>query len=1306
MKILQNVFVRKIMATAMIGVMLFMGAVPVESYGRETPEQEKTTAMEYLAQNYTNARIITNGGDGITLKGTTCSIGLKIPSSGSSITSFRLKTEGSSSNYISGWYVTDTSWQSGTNAWTPSNPGSRAFIRPVAEEGPKTFTATLKLFDRNTVSVDEVNAGTAEALASQDFTIVILPAPQSYQVTFKVIDKDTKADISGAMVTVKKDWSTVSPIDGKYIFEEGETVTLTVEASGYQKYSNSSYQASKTGEEIIELAPIQNSRITFNVKDNNGNAIDGAEVSVTKGYYPTIAPNDDGSYTLEDGTEYRYRVSAVNYDSKSGSFTPSGGDETIEVELAKNISQYKVEFSVKDELGAAVNDTAIKVTYEEYDYDYYEYVTYEVNPGSDGTYPLNKGTEYTYTVEKDGYKKVSGTINPSGDDDKIVKDVILKAAVAVDPADQAKVDAVKAKFDGEFGALRPDFAVDENIARMVLDKIGKYEGIDVTGITVALNSSSDTTYIEENGNIKYVNGALNTLGGTNSQNVNCTFAFALNGAEAVSASKTVTVCWNRDYFNTKIREEADALTWEKIKNANDTQDNVSSDLTLPQCMGTSVRAVWSEIEWFSSNSDAISFEDTGYGLIAAKKGVVHPQEKDTEVVLTAKFKANNTVINTNVEKVEDFEIFTKSFKVTIKGTGEAKPTEEELQEILNRYYTDDLLKDFNSGETLDINNCQSDIQLPRYTKIKDDNGDFIFKNGEITVTSSETDVISVLGYRANVDVFQNEDKTVNLVVTFTRDGVTATKTIPVKVKSITEEMLDAELALMEKVKAHYFDGINDGQYKDERSVTGNLKPFQEAAMGADGKLVWSYNIDTNTGEGIIADGYFDDPWEMESAGYNKFKSSNSAVVQNENLVVHRQEVSTEVTVTSWLSSAKYGKFAQSHPDNEKLQKLFRQPVEAKLLIKGTKNTFEGLKDAIDAAKTFSEKISEGTEPGQYPAGAKKKLKDAISEAEAVANSEEATEEELESAAIALNGVLADVKASQIAEEINITVRINKEHNKQGETRILSVSSSDAENAGFSKADSMVNTVTVLDALAAIHQKLYGEDFERNPEEYLVVNASGYITKIFEENNSNVGFLVNNRVPADEITGIGSTCASSVLKNNDILNIFLYGDVKEYSDMYLYFDNAELNTVEGEIASLKLYGFKPAWQGEVSPQKNCRVVIKDYNKNIIWEGTTNGDGITEFRIEKTGVYTAEVVEAPYDYFVAPFAVINVEKQEDAKPAVDNEDPENDADNQKQPEKIVSVKTGDEAAVYVWAAIAIVSLVVIIAVYVLSRRRKYQ
>ncbi|MDO4472952.1 MAG: hypothetical protein Q4C17_07365 [Bacillota bacterium] len=914
-----KLFLKRFAGLVLALVLAITGAAPLQVFAGEVED----AARAYLVENYiNNNKVITTGGDGVvkSADGLTYTIGTKT-SSGASISSIRLKMEGSSSNYKTGWYISKDNPYIFYKA--PSLNTSRSITgRP---ETDYSFTATLKLFAAGTES-SAIDDGTAEALATQDFTFILKAEPPKPQVTFNPVDSVTKETISGAKVTVEYNWSTLTAnSDGSYTLETDKTYTVTASADGYNKYSNSAYVPDAAGGKVeLPMAKIQKSTIAFAVKDSLGNMIPDATIQVKQGYYTIVSPQADGTYSLNNGTSYSYTVSAANYSGVTGTITPSG-DETIAITMSKNINTYKVIFDIKDTDGNTVNDSIIQVTDENDE---------EVSPNSDGSYSMSKLNEYSYSISAEGYKTADGAITPSGDEETITKTIKLEKNQPVDAEDLEKVNAVKAKFNSELGALRPNYATDKNICELVLSKIRGYSDIDTEGVTVELKTTEDTNYIEENGDIDYVSGDLNQFG-NNSKNVRCSFVFKYNGAEATTDNRVVTVCWDRDYYNGKINNEADSLSWDTIKSGNTDISAVETDLTLPQIMTNSARTAWSNIKWTSSNPDVIAIESTGYdSLVDPKKGKVTPADKDTDVVLTAEFTANDSALNSYVEKVSDFATVTKTFKVTVKGTGTSLPTAESLQELLDKYYTAADLKDFVSQEILNTNAVEGDIQLPRYTRITDESGQPVFNNKEIEVTSSNTDILTINGYRANVDVFagKNETESVDLIITFTRDGISVSKTIPLKVKMITDAMLEEELKLMEIAKANYFAGINDGKYLNSQSITGNLHPFKEMTLDEQGKPAWAYDTASVTGTGIIADGYFDDPWAMEAAGYNLFKSSNNNVIKHENLLVTRPESATDVTITSWLSSSRYGKYAVNHPDNEKLQKLYKQEVSVTVTV--------------------------------------------------------------------------------------------------------------------------------------------------------------------------------------------------------------------------------------------------------------------------------------------------------------------------------------------------------------------------------------
>lgn len=1295
-------------------------------------------AMKYLQDKYVAAttKIIS----GSTQEKDTCHAILP-----SSKDSFRLAYESGTgtSLYKSGWYINDKKETEGLiepakGSWVSRNPLSINITHPKTD---KTFKLTLKLFPSGTED-DVINGETTSmdnsaALASQEFLITVTgkgqtETPSTFDVSFTPVDSETNAAVAGAKITLEENWSTVYPTNGVYKGLSNKIYTLKITADGYQDYKEN-FTPSQSGEVKIPMTKTSYSTIKFNIKDSSGKNIDGATVKVKQGDSDIIKPQADGSYNLKNDVTYNYTVEAANYTSiNSVSFIPSG-DQTIDVTMTKNISEYNVIFKPVNSNDEDIANAKITVTYDEED-DWGDEETITVNPEKDGSYKLNKYTTYAYAITANGYENATGTYKPSGDDEDITKKITLKSTKTIDPADQEKVDAIKAKFDKD-SVLRPQYGTDTNITNLVLRKIQGYTDLTTDGVSVELKTSGDTDYIKDDGTIVYKTGALNQWG-MNFTNVTTVFIFKAGNAEAQSADKTATVCWDREYFKSQMQKEADSLNWDTIKGRNIKADDVTSDLTLPQCMGSSAMQVWSQVTWTSSNPSVISIEDPEFdAIINPKKGVVHQPEQDTEVTLTATFQANRSALNDRVEQVSDFVTLTKTFKVTVKGKQAAKPTEDELKAILDKYYTADSLTDPNTKEKVDPANVTGDIQLPQYTRIKDENNEAVFVNKEITVTADKEDILKINGYRAAVDRFasQNEKETVDLIVTFTRDGVTVSKKIPLTVSMITDKELDKELAMMEKAKEHYFDGINDGKYADKDSITGNLHAFCEMSLDEQGNPVWAYNVNDKTGTGIIPDDYQDGSLGQTGWPYNRFKSSNNAIVTHENLLVTRPENSTQITISSLLSSEKYGKFAKDHPNNEKLQKLYKQEVSVTVTVKGTKASAEALLAEIESAQKLHDSMVEGTQPGEYQKGAKAALAEDIARAQAVAGDKDATETQQDAAIAALQQAVKNAKALQNAKEAAVSVRINMDSGKPGKSYTLKVTSDMAAKAGFSKPEGFENTVTILDAMVAAHQKMYGDDFGKDPGKYLVVNG-GWIQKFWGIETGAIGYLLNDQSPAD-LNGTPTLCNNSPIKAGDVVTVYQYGDTQNYSDTYLYFVDSQIQQKDAGEVSLTLMksSYDVAAKAMVStPQENCKVVLADSNGKQVAEGTTDKDGIVTFKISEAGSYSADVTAAPFDYYVSAHADITIGDSQ----VVDPDDPSKDDMKKDDPKKDNAIrdlnknkttlqaaaggnggsdgsgggsasggsaKTGDDAQLYVWMMLMLASMVAAVYIYAAAQRR---
>lgn len=922
----------------------------------------------------------------------------------------------------------------------------------------------------------------------------------------------------------------------------------------------------------------------------------------------------------------------------------------------------KMTVKVVDESGTTVENPKVEVSYLDESYDDLAEETVKevvkVTPDASGKYKLYVNRKTTVKVSKDGYEPKTEEFTPDGSKEDFEKVITLKknAEVTPPPAPVDKLTPVVNKFKSEFGALIAKYGTTNNAADLALEKIKSYHDLDSDGITVKVIKSSKESVITNDGSISYVNKDKTAAYGINHENVTCTFEFSYNGQKQ-TATRTVMVGWDVPHINKKIKAVADGITFDTIKGSNTAEDNIVSDLTLPQIDGTSVSTAWTNTVWESSNPDVLSIKDANQyaGLNTPKKAEVKQPKQDTVVTLTAKTKVNTSILNPNIQKQDDFDTITKQFTLTVKGSGKVGPTAEELQALLDKYITPELLKyaSKEDGE-FDPNHVIGNILLPRYTKIKGDDNKLVFANKEITY-STDDDAIKVNGYAANVDRFQTGEKTVNLIVTFKRDDVTVTKKIPLKIAVITDAELDAEIKEMEYAKAHFFDGINDGANADKESVKENLHAFFEFHFDGENP-VWVYRMDEKTGRGIVPVSFFDSSWHAETNGYDTFKSSNTNVITHQNLLVTRPAQNTKVTVTAWLSSAKYGNLAKKYPNNAKLQKLSKQEVSVELTVLGKSSNKDALNAKINEAKNLVSAISEGDKAGEYAKGTKVKLQKAIEAAEAVNSDASADADKIQAAIKALEAAMKEANDAQ--NPIAISAIVQNESNTY--TNVfdgLKVSPKEATEHGYFKAEAFANKTTVLDALVAIHHEMYGADFDANPENYLVVPENGFISKIFGVTTSDLGYYVNNVYPVDG-TGMGTVANTTVLNNGDVLNIFRYFN-QDYKAIYMSFDQKKVEARTAQEFTLSLKGEKTLadWSKKKDAYAGAKVAVKDAEGNVVAEAVTDKDGVAKLTVEKAGKYSATVTaladdETASKQFIAPYAEVTVKGEE--KPAVKEED----------------------------------------------------
>ena len=483
---------------------------------------------------------------------------------------------------------------------------------------------------------------------------------------------------------------------------------------------------------------------------------------------------------------------------------------------------------------------------------------------------------------------------------------------------------------GKLSTLQPQFGKDSNVQTMVETRLANagFSGVGVmyTGKTpMSATEKEAHSDISENGNITYFYTDLTTTDLTTTLQRFDTYkaSFMLTcGRETKTVEIWVTVYWDAD----KVR---DFMTKEVLDQTT-LPELTEKNLTLP------ASGKWTTISWTSSDP-----------TIIANDGTITRSTIDQQAVLTATFTFNFT---SDVTGNEQPIVLYKVFEVTVKGNADAADRAALYQQKLNDALAAPGLKDFVTGAklTADANGVyttSNDIQFPTTRDLKIDG-----KYTPVVITSSDPGVIEAptTPNSARVWVYRplpgEAAKTVTLTMKIldrpngpqpgddlSAMRVLASKEIKVTVQPLTQAEIDAEIALMAKVKAAYWDGIRNAN-TDQNNVTTDLHAFQECYLGTDGSLTWVYDREGLKNHGIVPvplDNWYDQQiWRL-------FRSSNADVVAHENLLVTRQEESKAVTVTSYLSSETLGRYAEKYPQNADFQKLYKQPVTIDLVVTGT-----------------------------------------------------------------------------------------------------------------------------------------------------------------------------------------------------------------------------------------------------------------------------------------------------------------------------------------------------------------------------------
>ncbi len=491
-------------------------------------------------------------------------------------------------------------------------------------------------------------------------------------------------------------------------------------------------------------------------------------------------------------------------------------------------------------------------------------------------------------------------------------------------------NALNAAAKAMTGSLAPVYGTDTNLIDFASKKLGdKLDGIKLT--IKEDTTGNGGTAVSQDGTITYY-FPQNTLSGSG---VYFYVPFVLE-KDGITVEKEwyTNISWDKGKLRTYLEQEIETVSipTEEV-----------SELSLPQVLKKDGNNLgWSNLTWTSSNDKVVKIGTTS-GYYGDYKVTIYKTAVPTPVTLTATLTCNSA---------RDVPV-TKSFDIVVAaGTG-SDTVEETLKQRMDAGFAKAGLRNWVTGQqmTPDADGAYTateDIRIPRTRDFGIDG-----KYCPVSVTTSDNDVLEEpdVNNAARIWVYRDvpggETKLVTMTVTITdkASGVSVSRAFKIKVPALTQEEVDKEIALMEQVKAHYFDGIKANN-PDKDHVTTNLHAFHEAYLNEQGELTWVYHVDNMVNHGIVPvdmDGWY------ESEQWRTFRSSNPAIITHENLLVTQPTSARTVTITSWLSSETLGRYAEKHPDNVQLQKLHNQVVSVSVIVPGT----DGSETPTDERQTYA-----------------------------------------------------------------------------------------------------------------------------------------------------------------------------------------------------------------------------------------------------------------------------------------------------------------------------------------------------------------
>ena len=522
-----------------------------------------------------------------------------------------------------------------------------------------------------------------------------------------------------------------------------------------------------------------------------------------------------------------------------------------------------------------------------------------------------------------------------------------------------KLNAADTAVTGNYKAV---YGTDTNALTMIGAKLNAAGIKDVT-VTMKAAASGSYAGIDADGTIRY---KWNTNGSTPAADafLRPTVVLSYQGADGKTYTKETDGCYfiiglDEAKARAALQTVADRITLPaEISSA----DALTSLPRYPLKAGVDAGSVdyndsasvelWTTAAWTSSNTGVIAITQVSYPYYAPYTAAVTLPQKDTAVTLTLTLTYNGR---------EDLKV-SKVYTVNVKGSAAVR--ELDYQELLETALTEYGLKDPRDSSAIDNANVVSDIQFPTTWQLntiayRDYEKEFDGKYTPVLLTTSDDSVV-VSADPATANVARmvtyrplpgQAARTVTVTMKIlSRPGgegkdyasmtVLASRDITLTVQPLTQAELDAAAAFMQKVCTEevYWEGIRKAN-TDRNGVTGDMRSFIEIVPNGDGYKFVRDMADYNA-VGVKADDI--DGW-YDAQQYRCFRSSNSAIVAHETLLLTQPQYNTKITIDSVLSYTEYAKYWEkfrSDPAYAQFARFYKQPISVSVKVIGT----EGIDD--------------------------------------------------------------------------------------------------------------------------------------------------------------------------------------------------------------------------------------------------------------------------------------------------------------------------------------------------------------------------